>query len=410
MKAGRIDKPIVAIDVGTTKICVLIAQAVDGNTFHLLGMGTAPSEGLAKGVVVDVGRTVASIKQAVAEAELVSGISINSACIGISGSHVQSRTSQGMVAVKRGEIGTADIAQVIAAARAVSIPEGQQILQVVAQYFVIDGEQRIQDPLGMYGVRLEVQVHIITGSIACVHNLVRCCELAGVQVSDIVLEQLASAKAVLNDDERMLGVALVDIGGGTSDIALYYNNAIMHTNVIAVAGNHFTRDVAIGLQTSLKDAEEYKRKYGSVLLSDITASNLFDVIHIDGTQLRQVEQKQLQEILYARAYELLHLIKADLRVAVASQSAGGLVLTGGGALLNGFDQLAQAQLHIPARIGRPQVNAQQKGILDSPAYATAYGLLLHAMQNHDTASYSQQHGPMVMRIMHRMRSWVADFF
>jgi cell division protein FtsA len=410
MKAGRIDKPIVAIDIGTTKICVLVAQPIDGTTFHLLGMGTAPSDGLAKGIVVDVGRTVASIKQAVAEAELVSGISITNACIGISGSHIQSRTSQGMVAIKRGEIGSADIAQVLAAARAVSVHEGQQILQVVPQYFIIDGEQRVQDPLGMYGVRLEAQVHIISGSIACVHNLVRCCELAGVHVSDIVLEQLASAKAVLNNDERMLGVALVDIGGGTSDIALYYNNAIMHTNVIPVAGNHFTRDVAIGLQTSLKDAEEYKHLYGSVILSNESVHASFDVQHIDGAQLRQVEQQQLQAILYARAYELIQLIKHDLQLAVAWQNAGGLVLTGGGALLNGLDVLAQTHLHIPARIGRPHVSAQQQSILESPAYATAYGLLLHALQNHDTASYSQQHGPMVMRIMHRMRSWVADFF
>ncbi len=272
LKKGTVDmakvyanRLLTSIDVGTTKICVLIAQHLDGDQVEILGIGKAPSDGLRKGVVVDIAKTIRSIRLAVQEAELMAGVKIEFAAVGISGAHITTCNSHGVVPIKRGDITQQDIDSALAAAQAISILNGQQILHVLPQYFVIDGTERVHDPLGMHGVRLEVQAHIILGATASVQNLVKCCEAAGVKVDDIILEQLASGQAVLSSDERQLGVGVLDIGGGTSDLAIYQDGSIRHTKVIPIAGNHFTHDLAIGLRTTIEDAERVKVQYGLAL-------------------------------------------------------------------------------------------------------------------------------------------------
>lgn len=406
-----LDRVIVAIDVGTTKICVIVAQKLDNNNVEVLGIGKAPSDGLKKGVVVDVAKTIVSIKAAVKEAELMAGMTIDSAYIGISGGHINSLNSHGLVPIKYGEVSATDIANVIAAARAIPLPEGQQILHTLPQYYTIDSQDHVTDPLGMCGIRLEVQAHIILGAIASVQNLVKCCEMAGVRVNDIILEQLASADAVLSDDERELGVAMLDIGGGTSDLAIYQHGTIRHTMVLPLAGNHFTNDVAVGLRTTLKDAERIKREYG---MADINLLEKDDYIEIDmvhGKEKNIVHVSDLVNILQPRAEEILHLIHQEIaKRKMRGCVTAGLVLTGGGSLLRGMKELAEKIFDIPVRIGRPRFEYTMPGILESPIYATGYGLIVHTLKKEKLSAMDNLHGPVVKRVFERMKSWVADFF
>jgi len=404
---GRI---ITAIDVGTTKICVLVAQQIDKEHIEVLGIGRAPSDGLKKGVVVDVARTIGSIERAVKEAELMSGHTVESSYVGISGGHIKSINSHGAVPIKSGQVRLSDIENVIAAAKAVSIAEGQQILHVLPQYFVIDGGDRLHDPTTMHGIRLEVQAHIITGSVASVQNLVNCCESAGVKVKDIILEQLASADAVLSTDERQLGVGVLDIGGGTADLALYQYGSIRHTMVLPVAGNHFTNDLAIGLRTTISDAERIKRNHGlaSALLLD--EDRQIEVEMVQGGRMRKVHLSELVRILEPRAHELLSLVHDEIiTLNLQSLITSGLVLTGGGSLLTGMKEIAQNIFNCDVRIGSPRLQFGLSESLDNPMYATGYGLLLHELKEkngnlHDTS------GPIVKKVFIRMKSWITDFF
>ncbi len=402
---------LVALDIGTTKICVLVAQITSTDSFELIGIGKSPSDGLEKGVVVDVAKTVHSIKNAIKEAELMAGCTIQQATIGISGAHIQSRNSIGMVPINRGEIRNYDIIQATTAARAVALPEGQQILHVLPQFFVIDSHEKVIDPLGMFGVRLEAHVHIITGAVASVHNLVKCCESAGITVNDIVLEQLASADAVLTADEKLLGVGMLDIGGGTSDLAIYHKGTIRHTMVLPIAGNHFTKDIAIGLRTTIQSAEAIKKEYGIVdqkLLGEDTCIELTCISKQD-TQL--ILQSELLGILRPRAQELFEFINKECKKhSLYHFMPSGFVLTGGGALLKGMQTLATNIFNIPVRIGIPQTQSTFSQFLQNPMYATGYGLLLHALKKQDTTSINRLTGPLASRIIGRMKSWVSDFF
>ncbi len=406
-----IDRLLVAIDVGTTKICVVVAQKLDHEHVEILGIGKAPSEGLRKGVVVDVAKTIHSIKNAVKEAELMAGVTIESAYVGISGGHISSVNSSGVVPIKYGEVRNGDVANVIAAARAIPIPEGQQILHTLPQYFVIDGCDRVQDPLGMCGIRLELEAHIILGAIASVQNLIKCSEMAGIKVNDIILEQLASADAVLSDDERELGVAVLDIGGGTSDFAVYQHGNIRHTMVLPVAGNHFTNDVAVGLRTTLREAERIKREYGYAALDLLDKDQLIEVEMVQGSEKQLVHVAELVSILQPRAEEVLNLIDEEIkRRKLQPMVTAGLVLTGGGACLRGMKELAERIFNIPVRIGSPRIDYTMPGILDSPMYATGYGLIIHALKREKTVEMTTLEGPIVKRVLERMKSWVSDFF
>lgn len=410
------DRLITSIDVGTTKISVLVAQQLDGNRVEIVGIGKAPSHGLKKGVVIDVASTIHSIKMAVKEAELMAGVPIESAYIGISGGHISSLNSHGMVPIKQGQVRLSDINAVITAAKAIPIPEGQHVLHVLPQYFLIDGLP-VHDPLNLHGVRLEVHAHIIMGSIVSVQNLVKCCESAGVHVKDIILEQLASADAVLNDDERELGVAMIDIGGGTADVALYQHGNIRHTMVLPVAGNHFTNDLSVGLRLSYHEAERIKKEYGCVWLPFIEAAekkntdHIIEVELVQGLETNIIHERDIARVLYPRAYELLAIVHREIvNKKLQRFMSAGLVLTGGGSLLKGMRELAEEIFDVPVRIGVPRIAYDLPQSLANPIFATGYGLLIHAMKKRHDTHIGNLDGPLMNRIFERMKSWVSDFF
>jgi cell division protein FtsA len=409
---GRIlaNQPIVAIDIGTTKICVIVGRKV-GETVEVVGMGSAPSHGLKKGVVVDIAQAAESIKAAVKEAELVANCSIEAATVGVSGSHIHAQNSSGAVPIRKdGEVQEYDIANVLSVAKAVPIAEGQQILHVLPKYYRIDGQEKIHNPLGMHGVRLEAQVHIITGSVSSVQNIVHCCELAGVNVVDIVLEQLASAEAVLGGDEKELGVGVLDIGGGTADLAIYQNGTIRHTMVVPIAGNHFTYDVAVGLHTTLHDAEQIKQNYGLASQDLLEQDIKIKTKGIQGTKGDSVQQSFLVHVIESRTTELLQIIKSEIdHYQLRSFLTTGMVLTGGGSLLGGIDYLTSKILKMPARIGIPHANGVNAKYLNSPIYATGYGLLLYAANKYG-CGLQYLEGPALKKIFYRMKSWVSEFF
>jgi cell division protein FtsA len=406
---GTPDTIIVGVDIGTTKICALVAQMISPGNLEIIGIGKAPSKGLARGVVVDIAPTVQSIKAAIKEAELMSGVTIESVYVGISGSHVSAFNSQGVVAIKHGEIRATDIAHVVAAAKAVPMPEGQQILHVLPQFYIIDGHHRVRDPLGMYGVRLEAQVHIITGAIASAQNLVRCCEMAGLKVRDIILEPLASADAVLSHDEKELGAFMLDIGGGTSDFAYYAQGTIRHTKVVPIAGDLFTQDIALVLRTTVKDAERIKKEHGSSSEQMVSPHEKIDVEMVYGGEKRSILRADLAAILEPRAEELFSIIHKEIQ-SHHLEAPAGLVLTGGGAMLAGIQQTAREVLGIPVRVGRPNVTFGFRESLDSPMYATSYGLLIYAMNKYKIQTFENFDGPLVSRVFTRMKTWVFDFF
>ncbi len=403
------ERLLTSIDIGTTKICVLIAQQIAPDQVEILGMGKAPSKGLQKGVVINVAKTISSIKQAIKEAELVAGIEVDAAHIGISGAHIRSMNSHGVVPIKKGQVKRQDVTAALAAAQAIPVPEGYQILHVLPQYFIIDGQERVHDTIGLHGIRLEVQAHIILGAIASVQNLVNCCTSAGVVVKDIILEQLASARAVLSADERTLGVAMLDIGGGTADLAIYKNNSIVHTMVMPIAGNHFTNDIAIGLRTTISDAERLKIEHGSLDMK--LSDEQIEAELAQGNEKSTVSKQLIGQILYARAQELLHLVRKEIfDKHLDSFCTSGLVITGGGSLLNGLAPVAQSMFNMPVRIGKLHIEYDVPGTLENPIYATGYGLLLHALHTKNSPFNPDFDGPLVKRVAARMKSWVNDFF
>jgi len=404
------DRIVASIDVGTTKICVLIARKI-GDQIEIVGIGKSPSHGLQKGVVVDIAKTINSISHAVKEAEMMAGLPIESAYIGISGGHINSVNSTGVVPIKHGQIRQSDVDTVLEAAKAISIPEGRQILHILPQYFIINGQDRVQDPIGMHGVRLEVNAHIVMGSVSSVQNLINCCQSAGVNVNDIILEQLASADAVLSEDERELGVGVIDIGGGTSDVAFYKNGTVRHTMVLAVAGNHVTNDIAIGLRIMKSEAERIKKRYGFAISNLVETEELVEVEMMQGEDLQVVRLSDLVLIIESRMRELFTLVNADIVKNHLHQfMTNGIVLTGGGALLTGARELAEEIFDCPVRIGKPRVLFDLVETLQSPLYATGYGLLVHVIQNEKKIKMHRSDEPLTRRVLERMKSWVSDFF
>ncbi len=417
MAKVMLDKHWAAIDIGTTKICVLIAGLDATGAIQILGMGQHPSYGLKKGVVVDINTTIESIKAALVSAQSMAGVTVTRAAIGISGGHIQSYNSHGVVAVRRKDVTQEDIDRVIDAAKAISIPADREVLHVLPQYFKVDGQELIKDSRGMSGVRLEAQVHIITGSIASANNLIKCCESAGVVVTDIILEQLASAEAVLTDSEKEMGVGILDIGGGTSDFALFKDGRIRHSKVIPVAGNHFTNDLAIGLRVTAADAEILKRNFGFVFEEKYLDIE-HDAITIDNGcgGRRSIDTYELYEVLNPRARELFSLVMDEIiDNNLIRLMPFGLVITGGGSLITGMAELAAATFDMPVRIGMPHDtlsigrNGAIPDMLRSPIYATAYGLLLYTAKEHDLTLAKTVHEPPLAKIFKRMKSWICDF-
>lgn len=407
---GNNNTILTSIDIGTTKICVLIGRILNNQAIEIIGIGKAPSEGLAKGIVVDIAKTVYAIGSAVKEAELMAGQSIEKAVIGISGSHIEALNSHGVVPIKKSVIRLQDIENALAAASAIPIPQDKQVLHVLPQYFMIDGRELVYDPLGMFGIRLEVEAHIILGALSSVQNLINCCQHSNIIVQDIILEQLASADAVLSYDERMLGAAILDIGGGTTDFAVYHQDSIRYTKVLPVAGNHFTNDLAIGLRTTIKEAERIKKNFGIVHKNYLNNELLIDMLRVQGEGSRTIYHQELLSILQPRAAELLSFIQKEIvQNRLHGYIPAGIVLTGGGSLMKGMQELAESIFELPVRIGNPHITFDLPETLKNPMYATGYGMLVHILKKQ---RYGKKTGTFenVTAVLDRMKSWIVDLF
>lgn len=383
MKKRGENNLLVGLDIGTTKVVVLVGSLSPENSLDLIGIGVQPARGLKKGIVVNIDATVQSIKQALEEAEAMAGCEIHSVYTGISGSHIRSLNSHGIVAIRNHEVTQSDIDRVIDAAQAVAIPANQKILHVLPQEFIIDNQGGIKEPIGMFGVRLEAKVHIVTGSVSAVQNIVRCIERCNLHVSDIILQPLASSAAVLTDDEKELGICLIDIGGGTTDIAVFTDGAIRHSAVIPIAGNQVTSDIAVALHTPTRYAEAIKCKYACAIASDDVDTNI-DVPN-SASQLphREVSQSMLVNVVGARYEELFSLVKAELKRSKFLSSIGaGIVLTGGASKIPGVVELAEQVFGLPVRIGAPENVTGAAHVVGNPVYSTGAGLLLAGATQH----------------------------
>jgi cell division protein FtsA len=377
---GRKDRYLVGLDVGTSKVCAIVGEIVDGNGLDIVGIGVAESRGIRRGVIVNLEAAVDSIKKAVDEAELMAGVEIDGVHLSMAGPHIKGFNSRGVIAVsgKTREITRDDVRRAIEAAKAVSLPAGREILHVLPQDFVIDEQDGIGAPLGMTGARLEVNVHIVTSSSTATQNLVSCVNRAGVGVIDTIVEQIGAAEAVLTADEKELGVALVDIGGGTTDIAIYERGSLWHTAVIGVGGDHFTSDIAVGLRMPIPDAEKLKRKCGCALSAMVDEDETIDVASVGGRRSRVMSRRILSEILQPRAEEIFHLVWDEIRRAGYEKSLNsGIVLTGGGAILEGMPEIAEQIFDLPIRRGAPTGVGGLADHVGSPAFATAVGLVVY---------------------------------
>ncbi len=399
---------IVGLDIGTTKICAVVGE-VSGADINIIGIGTHPSIGLRKGVVINIDSTVESIKKAVEEAELMAGCEISSVYIGIAGGHITGFNSRGIVAIKGPEITETDVERVIDAARAVAIPMDREVIHVLPQEFIVDDETGIQNPVGMAGVRLEAKIHIVTGAVASAHNLVKCANRSGLDVSDIVLESLASGEAVLTDEEKQLGTALLDLGGGTTDLAIFSGKNIKHTFVLALGGNNLTNDIAVGLRAPQAEAEKIKKKFGTCLARDITGDETIEVPGLGGRRPRKLPRQILGEILEPRMEEIFELTQREIfRAGMENLIPSGFVLTGGTALLSGVADVAESIFNLPTRLGRPQGIKGLVDVVNNPMYATGVGLVLYGARNRNSKKFRIRDKNIFNRIFTRMKKWFHD--
>jgi cell division protein FtsA len=402
---------IVGLDIGTSKVVAIVGEVQDDGELEVIGFGSHPSRGLKRGVVVNIEATVNSIQRAVEEAELMAGCEIQSVYTGIAGSHVRSLNSHGIVAIRDREVGRSDVERVIDAARAVAIPADQRILHVLPQDFIIDGQEGIRDPIGMSGVRLEARVHMVTGAASAAQNIVKCVQRCGLEVEDIVLEQLASSYAVLTDDEKELGAALVDIGGGTTDIAVFHDGAIKHTAVIPIAGDQVTNDIAISLRTPTQYAEEIKIKYACALSQLANTDETIEVPSVGDRPPRRLARQTLGEVVEPRYEELFTLISNELRRSGFEEMiAAGIVITGGSAKMEGAVDLAEEVFHVPVRLGMPQYVRGLGEIVRNPIHATGVGILLYAQNKGEEQAAETTVRGNVREIWERMKTWFQGNF
>lgn len=379
MKGSEI---LVGLDVGTTKVCTIIGSLDSKDHCEIIGIGSHPSHGLKKGSVVNIDKTIASIRNSVEEAKLMAGVDIISATIGIAGNHIYSFNSSGHVAVKGPEITEQDVNRVMDAAKAVMIPSDREVLHVIPQEFKVDNTAGILNPIGMCGTRLEVKVHIVTGAIPLIQNLVKCVENSGLNVSNIILQPIASSHSVLSDEEKELGVVLVDIGGGTTDVAIWKEGSLVHSQIVPVGGSHFTNDLAVTLKLPYQEAERIKVNHGSVLAETLNQSSHITVQGIAGTKAREVKLSLIAEILGARSEELFTIVSDIIEEkGLDTEIAGGIVFTGGGALIKGLPELAEYIFEKPTKIGFPMPFGGMTNIMQNPQYSTVLGLLIEEKNN-----------------------------
>ena len=410
----RGETTIAGLDVGTTKICAIISEVTPSGQIDIIGLGQSPSRGLRKGVVVNIDSTVEAIKKAVQDAELMAGVEIASVYTGIAGGHIRGVNSRGVIAVsgKNREVARADIDRAVDAARAIQIPPDREVIHVLPQTFTVDDQDGIREPLGMSGVRLEVEVHIVTGAVTSVQNVIKSVNRAGLTVRDIVLQPLASAVAVLMPDERELGVILIDIGGGTTDVALFREGAIWHTSVLALGGDHITNDIAVGLRTPTFEAEELKKRYGSALTALVREDETIEVPSIGGRKPRVLSRQLLSEIIQPRTEEIFTLAAREIaRAGLADTATAGVVVTGGSALMEGIPELAEQVFDLPIRRGHPMGVGGLADVVSSPIYATGVGLVLFGGRRRTQGTVLAAHdGTGVRKIIKRMREWFTELF
>ncbi|MHC1696565.1 MAG: cell division protein FtsA [Geobacteraceae bacterium] len=410
--ANRRENLIVGLDIGTTKICAIVGNVTEDGV-DIVGIGTSPSRGLRKGVVINIETTVASIKKAIEEAELMAGCEIKSVYAGIAGGHIKGFNSQGVIAIKNREVSPDDVRRVIDAAKAIAIPMDREVIHILPQEFIIDDQDGIREPLGMSGVRLEARVHIVTGAVASAQNIIKSCNRAGLDVADIVLEQLASSEAVISPEEKEIGVALVDIGGGTTDIAIFVDGAIKHTSVLSLGGNHLTNDIAVGLRTPMAEAEKIKQKYGCCYTSMVGKDETIEVPSVGGRKPRVLSRQLLAEILEPRMEEIFTLVNREIvKSGFDDQIASGVVITGGTSILEGMPELAEQIFNLPVRRGVPQNIGGLVDVVNSPVYATGVGLVVYGSKNQGIREFPtiQSDDNVFRRVTRRMKEWFGEFF
>jgi cell division protein FtsA len=402
---------IVGLDIGTSKIVAIVAEITGEGRMAIIGLGQSPSRGLKKGVVVNIESTVTAIQRALEEAELMADCKIRDVITGIAGSHIKSFNSHGMVAIKDKEVTQADVERVIETAKAVNIPMDQQILHVLTQEFIIDGQEDVREPLGMSGVRLEVKVHIVTGAVSAAQNIMKCVRRCGLETRDLILQPLASAMAVLSEDEKDLGVCLIDIGGGTTDIAVFIQGAIRHTAVIPIAGDQITSDIAHALRTSTKDAEDIKISHGVALRQLANPSEMVEVPGVGERGPRQLSRQTLAEVIEPRVEELYALIQAELRRSGFEELlSSGIVLTGGSSVMRGMLELGEEVFHMPVRLGVPQYVGGLAEVVKNPRYSTCLGLLLAGFEQHNRNHLVRMQTSGLKQILERMKQWFSGNF
>jgi len=403
---------IVGLDIGTTKICCIIGERTPEGGVDIIGLGQFPSRGLRKGVVVNIDSTVESIKSAVEEAEMMAGFEIESAFVGIAGGHINSLNSHGIIAVKGKEVIDKDVERVIEAAKAIAIPLDREVIHVLPQEYIVDNQDGIKDPLGMAGVRLEAKVHIVTAAVTSAQNIVKCVNKAGLDVQDIVLEQLASSESVLSADEKELGVAMIDIGGGTSDMAIFFQGAIKHTSVLTIAGSQMTNDIAIGLRTPNNEAETIKHSYGCAFSPLVRADETIEVSSVGGREPKTVSRQILSEIIEARSKEMFDMLDMELtNSGYRDIITSGIVLTGGASAMEGIADLAESVFQCPVRVGTPIGLGGLIDVVNNPMYATSTGLIQYGLKADSSGKTRQLQGRnMFEKIFSRMRDWAEEFF
>ncbi|MEQ9395006.1 cell division protein FtsA [Haliea sp.] len=412
MGSGQDRRMIVGLDIGTSKVVALVGEFNAEGGIEIVGIGSHPSKGMKKGVIINIESTVQSIQRAVEEAELMAGCQIHSVYVGIAGSHIRSLNSHGIVAIRDREVQGADLERVIDAAQAVAIPADQKILHILPQEYVIDNQEGIKEPLGMSGVRLEAKVHLVTCAVNAAQNIEKCIRRCGLDVEEIILEQLASSYSVLTDDERELGVCLVDIGGGTTDIAIFTDGSIRHTGVIPIAGDQVTNDIAMALRTPTQHAEEIKIKYACALTQLAGPDETIKVPSVGDRPPRDLSRQSLAEVVEPRYDELFTLIQAELRRSGYEEMIpAGVVLTGGTAKMEGVVELAEEIFHMPVRVGYPQSVKGLNDIVRNPIYATGVGLLQYGQKNSSERAGSASRGSVPGEgMLARFKGWIQSNF
>ncbi len=405
------DHFIVGLDIGTSKVLTIVGEVNPAGEIEIIGVGHHPARGMRKGVVANIESTVQSIQRAVEEAELMAGCQIYSVYAGIAGAHISSFNSHGVVAIRDKEVAGQDVERVIEAARALAIPNDQKVLHIVPQEFIIDGQEGIREPIGMSGVRLEAKVHIITGAVSAAQNIIKCIRRCGLEVDDIILEQLASSQATVTEDEKDLGVCLVDIGGGTTDIAIFTEGAIRHTAVIPIAGDQVTNDIAVALRTPTQSAEEIKKKYGSALTQLASSDESIEAPSVGDRPPRKLSRHTLAEVIEPRVEELYELVRGELRRSGFEELIGsGVVLTGGSSKMDGMIELAEEVFHVPVRLGMPKYIGGLNEVVKNPIYSTGVGLIQFGNLHKGPKLDEGTRRPGFKAVFERMKGWFQGSF